>query len=155
MGANSRETPKELLNDVRAGNLDAAYELLGRQAHVTAWKQALDALARHPEQADVELAAHRALRRPQEVVSGLLDLMAAVQTSKAAHVAHAVARLRDEEHLVDRAVEVRDHILESVDLETILALGNEMDRCIWCSVALYRTSGMSWLSCRPTRTRAS
>ena len=70
----SKATPAELLTKVRAGDNEAAYELLGRQAPVKAWRDALGQLAKTPDQADLEQAAHRSLRRPPEVVSALLDL---------------------------------------------------------------------------------
>jgi hypothetical protein len=115
------QSAQQLLVDVRAGHLDAAYELLGKQAPIKAWREALEHISRQPDDADVELAAHRALRRPKPVVAALLDLVEAVRTSKAAHVAHAISRLRSETDLVGRATAIRDEIRASNDLDTALA----------------------------------
>lgn len=117
----SKATPAELLSRVRTGDLDAVYELLGRQASVKAWREALSQLAKVPDRADLEVAAHRALRRPQEVVSALVDLAEVAATTRAAFVARAVASLRSEEHLVGRANELRDQLLRASDLELLLA----------------------------------
>jgi hypothetical protein len=92
----TKATPQQLLRDLRAGRTEAAYELLGRQASVRAWQEALSALAQVSDTADLELAAHRALRRPPQVVASLLELAEKAGTAQAAFVARAIATLREE-----------------------------------------------------------
>ena len=117
----SKATPQELIGELRSGRTDAAYELLGRQAPVKAWQEALSVLARAPSSADLELAAHRALRRPPAVVAALLALAEEVGTPQAAFVARAVASLRPEEGLAARADDLRAAILTQHDMEVGLA----------------------------------
>jgi hypothetical protein len=119
--AQGKATPQELLRDLRAGRMEAAYELLGRQAPVKAWREALTTLRQSADSADLELAAHRALRRPPEVVASLLDLIQSAATPQAAFVARAIAALRKEPPLVERGQEIAAAILERHDLELALA----------------------------------
>src|SRR3954462_10438 len=102
----TRATPQELVRELRSGRTEAAYELLGRQASIKVWREALSALAQDSEAADLELAAHRALRRPPEVVVSLLGLAEKAATPQAAFVARAVAMLRDEPRLTEQAEEI-------------------------------------------------
>lgn len=116
----SKATPAELLIEMRAGNTDAAYELLGRQASVKAWREALGYLAKTADHADLELAAHRALRRPPDVVSALIDLARAVASPQAAFVARAISKLRPEPHLIARANELKEQLLTK-EVDPVLA----------------------------------
>jgi hypothetical protein len=117
----TKATPQELLRDLRAGRLEAAYELLGRQAPIRTWQEALATLSQDAACADLELAAHRALRRPPTVVASLLTLAEAANTPQAAFVARAITTLREERELVTKAAATRAAILERHELELALA----------------------------------
>ena len=118
-----KASPRELLNELRGGRIGAGYEFFGQQAPVKAWKEALSLLARTPDLVDLELAAHRALLRPPEVVIALLDLAASVDTPQAAFVAPssaAAAALRDKKEPA-RAEKLRAELVERHDLGLALA----------------------------------
>ena len=111
----SQEDVKALLLAAKSGNADAAYELLGKQAPVESWREALRSLARLPTTPDLELVAHRTLRRPPDVVLSLLELLDAVGSSRSFFVATAIERLRKEPFIVERARDL------AADLDAALA----------------------------------
>lgn len=123
--ATSQQSPDELLRAMRAGGSDAAYELLGRQASVKVWREAIVYLATKAPDVDLETMAHRALRRPPEVVLVLLDLVDSMRTPQAATVARAVSRLRTEVPIVEKAVALRDDIAGETDPHLLLASDKE------------------------------
>jgi hypothetical protein len=101
----------ELARRARGGDRDAAYEILGEQAPADTWVAVINALTRDPEGVDLELVAHRTLRRPpSEVPAAVLRLARATGTSRAAFVAHTVAALRTEDRLVAEARQLRDEL---------------------------------------------
>jgi hypothetical protein len=118
---------EEQLHALQRGDLEAGYALLGRQASVARWRQALSILAGRPSEVDLETVAHRTLRRPPDVVSGLLDVAKAASTAEAAFVAKAVAGLRDEAPLRERAEALRTELLALNDYELKLAEGDGVE----------------------------
>ena len=116
----SGSRPEDLLHELRLGRIEAGYELLGRQASVRVWREALAAMRGNPE-ADLELVAHRTLKRSPEVVKALLDLVETAGTFQAAVIARAVASIRHEQGLVSRAHGLRDELLGRNDAELALA----------------------------------
>jgi hypothetical protein len=102
-----------LLRAFRDGDTSAGYELLGRQATIDQWNEALSLFARSPADVDLERIAGSTLGRQPEVVASVIDLLEATGTSQALVVAHAAARLRSEPHLVERARAVATTLLET------------------------------------------
>ena len=115
--------PEDLLHEFRLGRLDAGYDLLGRQAPVRLWREILSSLREHPE-VNLELVAHRTLKRSPDVVAALLDLVEATGTPQAGVVARAVAVIREEPAVSSRASILRDELLNRNDLELLLS-GND------------------------------
>jgi hypothetical protein len=112
--------PEDLLHEFRLGRTEAGYELLGKQAPVKVWREVLHTLQERPN-IDLELVAHRTLKRGPDVVSSLLDLAEAVGSATAAMVARGVASIRTEAPIVTRASALRDRLLEANDIEVLLA----------------------------------
>ena len=118
--------PAALLDRARRGESAAAYELLARPVGIKTWREAVT-LLRERDDVDLEVVAHRALRRPSEIVVALLDLARVKATPQAAFVARAVSRLRDEATLVTRATDVRGEVLAGLDVPDRLATGEPRD----------------------------
>src|SRR5262245_23600721 len=71
----------------RDPDFDAAYAVLGKQYPVDRWVAVLANLAKHAENADLELVAHSTLRRPPAVINAVLELARARATAQAAFLA--------------------------------------------------------------------
>lgn len=113
---------RELSLRARGGDLDAAYAILAEQVPVETWVSVIQALARKPNEIDLELVAHRTLRRPPvAVVAAVLELIREVGDSRAAFVARAIAALRSEEHLRKEARTVVDELLPNNSPVQLLA----------------------------------
>lgn len=122
---------RELALRAREGDLAAAYDILGEQVPVETWVDTIKAIAGRPD-VDLELVAHRTLRRPAaDVASAVVDLARQSGTAKAAFVAKTVGALREEEHVVKRADDVaraivtaspaRDHLIEGRPVDALYA----------------------------------
>ena len=115
-----------LLDRARDGDLGAAYEALGKQAATEQWKEALSVLSELAavNDVDLEMIAHRTLRRPADVVSSLLELLETVRTPRALFAARALESLRDETAIVERARTLQEKLVPELDLDDLLAGGN-------------------------------
>ncbi len=144
-----------VLKAFRVGDVAAGYELLGRQATIDQWKEVLSTLTGQGADADLERIAGSTLGRQPEVVSSVIDLIEASSTPQALFIAHAITKLRQEAHLVDRArsVELKladqhQGLLEDADesdgratLYTLLAQPLPRRKEVWAS----------WCSALPER----
>jgi len=107
--------------DARPPDLDPAYEVLGKQYSISAWVSVIDHLARDTGSVDLELVAHRTLRRPPEIVFALLKLAKSTDTAQAAFLARVVSQVRVEEALRERATALNRDLAEPLDFEVLLA----------------------------------
>lgn len=96
---------RELVLSARSGDREAAYTVLGEQVPTETWVAVINALAREPQGVDLEIVAHRTLRRPSaSIPEAVLALAGAAGTAQAAFLARAIAILRSEEKVVSDAV---------------------------------------------------
>jgi hypothetical protein len=118
--ADSEKPLGDLVLRAREGDLEAAYEVLGRPLPVDTWVQVLRQLASKPTSVDLEVVAHRTLRRPTSVVVALLDLAKAVQSPVAAFLARAVAEVRTEERVRSEASALNAELVALYDVRELL-----------------------------------
>jgi hypothetical protein len=122
-GVPAGEALRGLALRARGGDRQAAYEILGEQVPTNTWVAVVNALAREPDGVDLEIVAHRTLRRPSvELVLAVLKLARAVGTAQAAFLARTVAALRTEEQVVGEAERLREELSArnlSTDRESI------------------------------------
>jgi uncharacterized protein YutE (UPF0331/DUF86 family) len=117
---------REQLARAKSGDLQAAYDVLGRQLGIDDWVGVLKALEPHAPAVDLELVAHRTMRRPSEVVLALLSLAAAANSPKAAFLAKAVGKVRSEESLIERAEALRQELVSGFEAVAGMATGNSL-----------------------------
>ena len=117
----SDEASRELVLRAKGGDVEAAYNVLGRQFAVDVWVAVLHQLARNPVSVDLELVAHRTLRRPPAVVSAVLGLAGAARTPVAAFLTRVVAESRKEENLRADATSLNGELVALFDVRERLA----------------------------------
>jgi hypothetical protein len=101
-----------LLTRFRAGDHEAGYELLGRQAAADQWKAVLSGFAAAPADVDLERIAGSTLGRHPDVVAAVINVLQANGSAQAHFVVRAIAELRDEAYIVDRAVMAEEALAE-------------------------------------------
>ncbi len=120
------EAVRELVLKAREGDLDAAYDVLGRPLPVDTWVKVLRQLAKKPASVELEIVAHRTLRRPAAVVFALLELARAAQSPVAAFLARAVPAVRTEEELRANAESLNGELAKLFDVKELLKGGDAM-----------------------------
>ena len=115
------EAVRALALKASAGDKEAAYEVLGRQAPVETWVQVLRHLARDAEAVDLEVVAHRTLRRPPAVVAAVLELAAAARTPVSAFLARVVAETRQEDALRSAGEALSVELISLWEIDELLA----------------------------------
>lgn len=127
---------RELILRAQEGDLDSAYAVLAEQVSVDTWERVISALERKAGEVDLELVAHRTLRRkPAAVPRAILALVRAAGTPQAAFIAVAIAKLRSEEWLVEEASEVGEQLARTNDPIELLADGQSLD-ALYATLAL-------------------
>ena len=120
----SEEEARELVLRAKEGDVEAAYAVLGRQVAVDVWVAILDQLARDPGPVDLEIVAHRTLRRTPAVVAAVLALARSAGSPTAAFLARVVAEGRSEEKLRADAEALNAELVARFDVEELLAGDN-------------------------------
>jgi hypothetical protein len=130
----SEEEARELVLRAKEGDVEAAYAVLGRQVAVDVWVAILHQLARDPGTVDLEIVAHRTLRRTPAVVIAVLALARSAGSPTAAFLARVVAESRSEEKLHADAEALNAELVARFDVEELLA-GDDVHGALYALLA--------------------